>query len=151
MGVLFDLLIVLHVLAAIVGIGPAFILPVLGKSAKSGSQLRFIFGIIQKVNKFPKIGGITLLVTGVLLMIVSKIGFSLVWLNISLLLFLLIEILIIGFVEPRMKRTTHLVLSSEGEDIPSGFAESMKQIAPLESTVHLFTFAIIALMVLKPF
>jgi uncharacterized membrane protein len=150
MSVVLGILVVLHVLAAIVGIGPAFILPLLGKSAKSGSQLRFVFGIIQKVNNFPKIGGITLLVTGILLMVVSKIGFSLMWLNLSLLLFVIIEVIIIGFIEPRMKKVARLVMTSEGDSIPAGFADSMKRIAPLEGTVHLLTFLIIILMVVKP-
>lgn len=39
----------------IVGIGPAFILPVLGKSAKTGSQLRFVFGVIRKMQKVSTI------------------------------------------------------------------------------------------------
>jgi uncharacterized membrane protein len=151
MSVVLGILVVLHVLAAIVGIGPAFILPLLGKSAKSGSQLRFVFGIIQKVNNFPKIGGITLLVTGILLMVVSKIGFSLMWLNLSLLLFVIIEVIIIGFIEPRMKKVARLIMTSEGDSIPAGFADSMKRIAPLEGTVHLLTFLIIILMVVKPF
>jgi uncharacterized membrane protein len=150
MSVVLGILVVLHVLAAIVGIGPAFILPLLGKSAKSGSQLRFVFGIIQKVNNFPKIGGITLLVTGILLMVVSKIGFSLMWLNLSLLLFVIIEVIIIGFIEPRMKKVARLIMTSEGDSIPTGFADSMKRIAPLEGTVHLLTFLIIILMVVKP-
>jgi uncharacterized membrane protein len=150
MSVVLGILVVLHVLAAIVGIGPAFILPLLGKSAKSGSQLRFVFGIIQKVNNFPKIGGITLLVTGILLMVVSKIGFSLMWLNLSLLLFVIIEVIIIGFIEPRMKKVARLIMTSEGDSIPAGFADSMKRIAPLEGTVHLLTFLIIILMVVKP-
>jgi hypothetical protein len=151
MSIVTGILIVLHVLAAIVGIGPAFVLPVLGKSAKSGSQLRFVFSLIEKVNKFPKIGGITLLVTGILLMIVSKTGFSLMWLNLSLLLFIIIEVIIIGFVEPRMKKVAKLVMSSQGDTIPTGFADSMKGIAPLEGTVHLLTLLIIILMVVKPF
>jgi uncharacterized membrane protein len=151
MSIFLGILLVLHVLAAIVGIGPAFVLPVLGKSAKSGSQLRFVFGLIKKVNNFPKIGGITLLVTGILLMIVSKIGFSLMWLNLSLLLFVIIEVIIIGFVEPRMKKVAQLVMSSEGDDIPSGFIDSMKRIAPLEGTVQILTILIIILMVVKPF
>jgi uncharacterized membrane protein len=150
MSITVSILVVLHVLAAIIGIGPAFVLPVLGKSAKSGSQLRFVFGLIEKVNKFPKIGGITLLVTGILLMIVSKTGFSLMWLNLSLLLFIIIEVIIIGFVEPRMKKVAKLVMSSQGDTIPTGFADSMKRIAPLEGTVHLLTFLIIILMVVKP-
>jgi uncharacterized membrane protein len=150
LSIVYGILVVVHVLAAIVGIGPSFVLPVLGKSAQSGSQLRFVFGIIQKVNKFPKTGGITLIITGILLMILGKTGFSLLWLDLSLLLFIIIEIIIIGFVEPQMKKTAKLVMTCEGEGIPAGFADSMKKVAPLEGTVHLLTFVVIILMVIKP-
>ncbi|MCM3568640.1 DUF2269 family protein [Neobacillus mesonae] len=150
MNILYEILVLLHVLAAIVGIGPAFILPVLGKSAKTGSQLRFIFGVIQRINKFPKTGGITLIVTGILLMIVGKLGFSVLWLNLSLILFVIIEVIIIGFIEPNMKKIVQLVMASQGEKFPDGYAESMKRIMPLEGTVHLLTFIIILLMVIKP-
>jgi uncharacterized membrane protein len=150
LNVLYGSLVVLHVVAAIVGIGPAFIIPLLGKSAKSGSQLRFVFGLIQKINKFPKTGGITLLITGILLMIVGKTGFTLLWLNVSLLLFIVIEIIIIGVVEPKMKKVAQFVMTSQGEEIPAGFHDSMKKIAPFEGAVHLLTLIIIILMVIKP-
>jgi len=150
-GILLAVLIVIHVLAAIVGIGPAFILPVVGKSARTADQLRFVFGIMGKINKFPKIGGITLLVSGVLLMIVGKTGFSLLWLDLSLILFVVIEIIIIGFVEPRMKKIAEIVFSSKGDRIPDEFVSSMKRIVPLESTVHFLTLIIIVLMTVKPF
>jgi uncharacterized membrane protein len=150
LNILYGTLVVLHVVAVIVGIGPAFIIPLLGKSAKSGSQLRFVFGVIQKINKFPKTGGITLLITGILLMIVGKTGFTLLWLNVSLSLFIVIEIIIIGFVEPKMKKVTQFVMTSQGEEIPPGFHDSMKKVAPLEGTVHLLTLIIIILMVIKP-
>lgn len=150
MSLLYDILLILHVLAAIAGIGPAFVLPLVGKSAKTGSQLRFVFALMQKINKFPKIGGITLIVTGILLMIIGKTGFALLWLNLSLLLFIVIEIIIIGFVEPGMKKIGSLVMASEGEEIPPGFAAAMNKIAPLETAVHALTLIIIVLMVIKP-
>lgn len=148
--IIFKILVVLHVIAAIVGIGPAFVLPILGSSAKTGSQLRFVFGIIQKINKFPKTGGITLIVTGVLLMIVGKMGLSELWLNLSLLFFVIIEVIIIGMIEPRMGKITALVMASEGEEIPQGYQASMSKIIPLEATVHVLTIVIIILMVVKP-
>ena len=148
--IIFKILVVLHVIAAIVGIGPAFVLPLLGSSAKTGSQLRFVFGIIQKINKFPKTGGITLIVTGVLLMIVGKMGLSELWLNLSLLFFIIIEVIIIGMIEPRMRKITALVMASEGEEIPQGYQGSMNKIIPLEATVHVLTIVIIILMVVKP-
>lgn len=148
--IIFKILVVLHVIAAIVGIGPAFVLPLLGNSAKTGSQLRFVFGIIQKINRFPKTGGITLIVTGVLLMIVGKMGLSELWLNLSLLFFIIIEVIIIGMIEPRMRKITALVMASEGEEIPQGYQGSMNKIIPLEATVHVLTIVIIILMVVKP-
>lgn len=148
--IIFKILVVLHVIAAIVGIGPAFVLPLLGSSAKTGSQLRFVFGIIQKINKFPKTGGITLIVTGVLLMIVGKMGLSELWLNLSLVFFIIIEVIIIGMIEPRMRKITAIVMASEGEEIPQGYQASMSKIIPLETTVHVLTIVIIILMVVKP-
>jgi hypothetical protein len=148
--ILYGILVVLHVLAAIVGIGPAFVLPILGKAAKTGSQLRFVFSIIQKINKFPKTGGITLIVTGILLMVTGKTGFTLLWLDISIVLLIVIEIIIIGFVEPTMKRLGQVVMANQGEDIPAEFIKTMRKIAPLDGTVHLLTTIIIILMVIKP-
>ncbi|MDB5084634.1 MAG: hypothetical protein JWN30_1520 [Bacilli bacterium] len=150
MNIVYGILVVVHVLAAVIGIGPAFILPILGNSAKTGSQLRFVFGIIQRINIFPKTGGITLIISGILLMIVGKLGLSLLWLDLALLLFIVIEIVIIGFVEPNMKKVGQLVMASQGEEIPAGFIDSMKKVAPLELTVHVLTFVIIILMVVKP-
>lgn len=150
MNIVYGILVVVHVLAAVIGIGPAFILPILGNSAKTGSQLRFVFGIIQRINIFPKTGGITLIISGILLMIVGKLGLSLLWLDLALLLFIVIEIVIIGFVEPKMKKVGQLVMASQGEEIPAGFIDSMKKVAPLELTVHVLTFVIIILMVVKP-
>ena len=150
LNVLYEILVLLHVLAAIVGIGPAFILPILGKSAKTGSQLRFVFGVIQKINKFPKTGGITLIVTGLLLILVGKLGFSVLWLDLSFILFVIIEVMIIGIIQPKMKKIVQLVMTSQGEELPEGYAAAMKRIMPFEGTVHLLTFFIIILMVLKP-
>jgi uncharacterized membrane protein len=144
------LVVVIHVIASIVGIGPAFVLPILTSSAKTGSQLRFVFGLMKKINRFPKTGGITLIVTGILLMIIDKMGLSVLWLNLSLLFFIMIEVIIIGMVEPRLKKLTQLVMSSEGEEIPDGYTTAMNKIAPLEAAVHVLTIVIIILMVVKP-
>jgi len=144
------LLIVIHVMAAIVGIGPAFVTPIITGSIKTGSQLKFAYGVLGKINKFPKTGGITLLLSGVLLMIINKIGFSLLWLNISLALFVVIEIIIIGFMEPLMKKSSNIVTSHEGEDIPAAYLKLASKINKLNWPVHIMTIIIIVLMVWKP-
>ena len=137
-------------MAAIVGIGPAFAMPIITGSVKTGSQLKFAYGIMGKINKYPKAGGITLLISGVLLMVINKIGFSLLWLNLCLVLFVVIEIIVIGFMEPLMKKSSHIVTSHEGDDIPQAYLTLASKMNRLNWAVHFMTFVIIILMVWKP-
>lgn len=83
-------------------------------------------------------------------MIIDKMGLSVLWINLSLLFFIVIEVIIIGMVEPRMNKLTKLVMASHGEEIPEGYAAAMNKIAPLEAAVHVLTIVIIILMVVKP-
>lgn len=83
-------------------------------------------------------------------MIIDKMGLSVLWINLSLLFFIVIEVIIIGFVEPRLKKLTQLVMASEGDEIPEGYTAAMNKIAPLEAAVHVLTIVIIILMVVKP-
>lgn len=151
MNSLYGLFVVLHVLAAVVGMGSTFVFPLIRKSATTGSQLRFAVGLIQKLEQLPNIGGALLVVTGILLMILNKTGLSLMWLNVSIVLLIVMFVLLIGFIGPRMKKATQLVLSSQGEQIPAEYVQSMKAIAPLEKAVQAIIVAVIVLMVLKPF
>ena len=97
---LFGWLLVFHILASIAVIGPAFVVP------------------------FRTV----LIITGVWLMIITKMGLSQMWLNISILLSLLMVATIEGLIGPRMKK-----------------------IIPIETASQLLMIAITVLMVLKPF
>ncbi|WJH36050.1 DUF2269 domain-containing protein [Paenibacillus sp. CC-CFT747] len=131
--------------------GEPLLLSLIRKSATTGSQLRFALGLIHKLDPFPTIGGVVLIVTGIMLMILGKTGLSLLWLNVSSVLLIVMVVLLIGFLGPRMKKATELVLSSQGEPIPAGYSQAMKAILPLEKAVLAIILAVIVLMVLKPF
>ncbi|WP_394298016.1 DUF2269 family protein [Gordoniibacillus kamchatkensis] len=150
---LFGLLLVLHILATIAVIGPAFVVPVIRRSARTFGQLRFAFSITTKLAILPKIGGAVLIVTGIWLMIITKMGLSQMWLNLSILLSLLMIVTIGGLIEPRMKKIMQIVSESQGQEdeVPAEFARAMKKIAPLESAAQLLMLAITVLMVVKPF
>ncbi|USB32895.1 DUF2269 family protein [Paenibacillus sp. YPG26] len=143
-------LVLIHVLAAIIGIGPAFVLPVITQSAKTSSQLKFAYQLNDKINKYPKAAGITLLVTGILLMLLDHTGFTKMWLNISLVLFVLIEILIIGFLDPAMKRAAHLIRQHKEEGIPEDYLPLASKINALNRIVQVLTVLVIMLMVIRP-
>ncbi|AZU62473.1 DUF2269 family protein [Neobacillus mesonae] len=152
MGV-FGLLLVLHILASIAIIGPAFVIPIIRKSARTVGQLRFAFGITTKLAIIPKIGGAILIITGVWLMIITKMGLSQMWLNVSFLLSLLMVVMIDGLIEPRMKKIIKIVSESQdqGNEIPAEFGLLMKKIVPIETAAQLLMIAILVLMVVKPF
>lgn len=150
---LFGLLLVLHILASVAVIGPAFVVPVIRRSAKTAGQLRFAFDITTKLAILPKIGGAVLIVTGVWLMIITTMGLSQMWLNLAILLSLLMIVIIGGLIEPRMKKIMQNLSESQdqGDEVPDEFARAMKKIAPLESMTQLLMIAITVLMVVKPF
>ncbi|MDF2652484.1 MAG: hypothetical protein K0Q73_8289 [Paenibacillus sp.] len=153
MNGLIGMLLVLHILASIAVIGPAFMVPVIRRSARTAGQLRFAFGITTKLAVLPKIGGALLIITGIWLMIITKMGLSQMWLNLSILLSLLMVVTIGGLIEPRMKKIIQIVSESQGQgdEVPAEFALAMKKIAPIEYAAQLLMLAITVLMVVKPF
>lgn len=150
---LFGLLLVLHILASIAIIGPAFVMPIIRRPARTVGQLHFTFGITTKLAIMPKIGGAVLVLTGVWLMIITKMGLSQLWLNVSILLSLLMVVMIDGWIEPRMKKIIKILSESQeqGNDIPAEFDQLIKKIVPIETAAQLLMIAILVLMVVKPF
>lgn len=150
---LFGLLLVFHILGAIAVIGPAFMVPVIRGAAGSVSQLRFAFVITSRLAVLPKIGGAVLIVTGAGLMIITKIGLSQMWLNLSLLLSLLLIVVIDVLIEPRTKKLMKLAVENQGQDddIPRPFLLAMKKLASFELAAQLLVITITALMAMKPF
>nr|WP_255723499.1 DUF2269 family protein [Sporosarcina sp. ACRSL] len=150
---MFGLLLVLHILAAIAIIGPAFVTPIIRRSARTIGQLRFAFGVTTKLAIIPKIGGAVLIITGVWLMIITKMGLSQMWLNVSILLSLLMVVIIDGLIAPRMKKIIKIVSESQdqGNEIPAELVLLMKRIVPIETAAQLLMITILVLMVVKPF
>ncbi|MBY0161838.1 DUF2269 family protein [Cytobacillus firmus] len=150
---LYGLLLVLHILASIAIVGPAFVMPIIRRSARTVGQLHFTFGMTTKLAIMPKIGGVVLIVTGVWLMILTKMGLSQMWLNVSILLSLLMIVLIDGWIEPRMKKIVKIISENQvqGNEIPAEFGLLIKKIVPIETAAQLLMIATLVLMVVKPF
>ncbi|MEK4250113.1 DUF2269 family protein [Paenibacillus sp. FSL W7-1287] len=150
---MFGILLVLHILASIAIIGPAFVMPIILRSARTVGQLHFAYAIKAKFAMFPKVGGLVLILTGVWLMIITKIGLTQMWLNASILLSLLVIALIDGWIEPRMKKIIKSM--SEGQDqdneIPAQFRLLIEKLVPIETAAQLLMLFILVLIVLKPF
>ncbi|NIK71887.1 DUF2269 family protein [Paenibacillus sp. BK720] len=150
---LYEILLVFHILASISIIGPAFVLPIIRRSARTVSQLHFAFSVTTKLALMPKIGGAVLIVTGIWLMIITKMGLAQWWLNASILLALLMVVIIDGCIEPRTKKIVKIIAENQNQDdkIPTEFALLIKKLIPIETAAQLLMIAILSLMVVKPF
>lgn len=148
---IYNFLLLIHVLAAIIGVGAAFAFPIIMSAFKNLSQLKFTLGIMKKLDLLPKVGGLILLITGLIMGFMNPTYFTNVWFTGSLVLYIIIETLMIGIVDRKLKPVVPIVMNAEGEEIPNEFEDFSKATAPIQMTVHGLALIIIILMTVKPF
>jgi uncharacterized membrane protein len=104
-------LIIIHVLSAIIGVGPTFFSHVLLRNNQSLEELRASLKMAHRLELFPKIGGSIALITGLLLVMIGNYGkFAQLWIIGSLVAYALIQIIVIAVISPRQKKLTGWVL-----------------------------------------
>lgn len=104
-------LILIHVLSAIVGVGPTFFGHVLLRRKQSLSDLRANLELGKYLEFFPKIGGTIAVLSGLVLIFIGNYGsFGQLWLAGSLVLYILIQAIVIGIVTPNQKKLAGWVL-----------------------------------------
>jgi uncharacterized membrane protein len=148
---LYSILLLIHVLAAIIGIGATFAFPVISNVPKNLSQLKLILGLMKKLELYPKIGGVLLIVTGLIMGFLTPAYFKEVWFTGSIALYIIIEILIYGVIGPKMKKVVPIVMAADGENIPDEYNTVAKATAPIHMVASLLAVVIIVFMSAKPF
>ncbi len=94
-------LVLLHVLSAIVGIGPTYALHILLRKNQSVPEIRNSYQAANLIQFFPKIFGTLAVLSGIALAIIGSYGaFTQLWLIGSLILYVLIQIIMVGFAGP---------------------------------------------------
>ncbi len=151
MYLLYSILLLIHVLAAIIGLGVTFAFPVIANSAKNLQELKHTLTLMKRLEKFPQIGGVLLLVTGLTMGIITPTYFTKVWFVGSIALYILIESLIYFVIGSKMKKVVPLVMSAEGEEIPYEYEVVAKSTAPIHMVTIIGGLIIIVLMSAKPF
>jgi uncharacterized membrane protein len=108
-----NLLVLIHVLTAVIGIGPTFFGHVLLRKGQSYGQLRNSVGLIPLLEKFPKILGSLAVVSGIALAWAGDYGFKHLWIYGSLAVYVLVQIIVIGFMAPAARKLVVKVMSSQ--------------------------------------
>lgn len=147
-------LVLLHVVSAVVGLGPAYAFPMILKTEKSLVELKRMAELVSRLEILPKIFGMLTLLSGLLLVWLGNYGtFFTLWIAAALILFILAEVVIIGFLTPAAKKLSATLdqLTEQGE------TETNLQTLGLLAKVRNYHFTscvlvlvIIALMVVKP-
>lgn len=142
----------IHVLAAVLGIGPTYFGHILLRKNQSRQQLLDSLALFGRLNYFPKIGGTLAVVSGILLVALTGWKFSDLWILASLGLYVVIQIMVIGILGRMMNRLAQS-LSAVSDREMAVQADSLGLLAQANRVYYAVSalgLVLILLMVLKP-
>ncbi len=112
-----ELLVLIHVLSAIIGVGPTFFGHILSRPNQSVDDLRASYRFFKYLELFPKIGGSLAVLSGIVLFLIGNYGsFTQLWLIGSLMLYIFIQIVVIGLITPKQKRVAKWLFDEKNKD-----------------------------------
>jgi uncharacterized membrane protein SirB2 len=110
-----EYLILLHVMAAIIGVGPTFFGHVLVRRNQTPAQYRSSWAMTKLLEPFPKIGGSLAVLSGLALYFIGDYGsFAQLWLLGALVLYLLIQVTVVALITPASNQLKAWADSAEG-------------------------------------
>lgn len=149
---LYKTLVVVHILSAIVGLGPGFILTFLVVKAETMTDLRIGYLMRKRIHVFVMIGGALLLLTGIGMGLLRPHLFSEGWYTTSLLLYLVALAASPLLLRKEAKPINQFLEEYEGgEEIPQTYYDLSKRLYLYEHITNVVFIIIITLMILKPF
>jgi uncharacterized membrane protein SirB2 len=111
------LLILIHVLSAIIGVGPTFFGHILTRPTQSVQDLKSSYRFLKYLEAFPKIGGSLAVLSGIVLYLIGDYGpFTQLWIIGSLVLYVLIQIIVIAFITPKQNKVYNWLFNEENKD-----------------------------------
>src|SRR5699024_3334527 len=114
-------LVFIHVISAIVGLGPGFILTLIIMNTKNMTEVRHAFSLWNRIHIFVMLGGIMLLVTGLLMGFLNPSLFKQGWYIVSLLLFLVTLVSGPFVLKPISIPIQEILAEYDGEEIPEDY------------------------------
>jgi len=148
---LYQVLLIIHILSAIIGLGPGYVLTFIAMHAKTMTELRHAYYIRNRVHIFVMIGGTLLLVTGILMGILRPELFRQGWYTLSMVLYLIALAIAPLLLIKETKPINDVLELHMDEKIPDKYYQAKKKLFFYEHLTNVIFTIIIILMVLKPF
>ncbi|WP_256759490.1 DUF2269 family protein [Cohnella sp. WQ 127256] len=147
-------LVLIHVLSAIIGVGPTFFGHVLVRNNQTLEQLRHSMKLASLLDFFPKIGGTIAVISGILLISLNDYGsYTQMWLVGSLILYVLIQIVVIGYVAPAQKRVKQWVFDAANAsqiELPQEQRVNLSKANAMLYAASVMGLALFVFMIIKP-
>ncbi|MFD0869919.1 Predicted integral membrane protein [Chlamydia abortus] len=150
MHYLYTALLVIHILSAILGVGPVFLLNMILRKAKTAEQLRYAHRIVSRLNRNANASFGLILLSGLSMGWINPWLFRLEWYIASLVLFFVSGVYAITAVEPILKQMNRIAGQTEDSDIPREHAALLQKKQVRDRVANLIAIAIILLMIVKP-
>ena len=145
---IYGLLVLVHVIAAVAGLGASFSMPVVMRTPETSHQAKFSLDLSKN---FAKVGSIVLLITGLIMGIINPYLFKTGWYIASIVIYIGVQFIVAGIMPKKVKQMTEIIHSHEGEDVPESYGKINSELKPYNIIIHSAAIILIILMSIKPF
>lgn len=146
---LYNLLVGVHILTAVIAIGPLFIVNTFYKNAKSSEEIKYAKIVTSKISSIIDVGFGLQLLTGLLMGIMNPILFQTLWYNLSIVLFLLIGLYFNTVVKPKSKALINMITIYEANVFQEEYKKLLRNVNFYERIGKGLVLLIIILMIFK--
>jgi uncharacterized membrane protein len=148
---LYVIIVVIHVIAAVCFLGAVFANPSIMKKGTTVSKAKQALETAKDVEKYAKVGSITLLITGLVLGFLNTNLFSQGWYISALVIYLAVQPIVAYMIPKRAEKLYAMLENKDDDSLPDEYMPLAIQIGKLDSVARLSVFVLIILMSLKPF
>lgn len=152
MQYVYTALLVVHILSAILGVGPVFLFNMILSKAHTAEQLRYAHRIVNRLNRNANMSFVLILLTGLAMGWLNPWLFRMEWYIAALTLFFISGLYVITAVEPLLKQMSRIAAQTEDDcgDVPREHAAIFRKKQVRDRVSTIMALVIILLMVLKP-
>lgn len=147
----YGFILLIHIIAAVAGLGASFAMPLVTKYPKTVEQAKFALLLNKHIEKPVKFGSIGLLLTGLILGFINLDLFKQGWYLASIVIYILVQPIVAGILPKRLKQMEQILAGHKGENIPETYQELNQGLRPYNWIIHGAAIILIILMTVKPF
>jgi ABC-type transport system involved in cytochrome c biogenesis permease subunit len=148
---IYVIILVVHIISAVCSLGAVFANPSIMKKGTTVPKAKQALETAKDVEKYAKVGSITLLITGLILGILNPSLFTQAWYIVALLLYLAVQPIVAYMIPKKVKQLNGLLEKQDSENLPSEFLPIAMKIGKLDNIARSAIVVLIILMTIKPF